>query len=96
MEYRSIGTQLLNDGDGSTVKRIHMTTSQVVKDTMHEIFYEWMRTDTECSWQKLIQCLRMCKLCVLAKDIDGALKQHIQQQPIAGLLKLRYVQHITS
>ena len=95
-EYRCIGTQLLNDADGSIVKMIHMTTSQVVKDTMYEIFYEWVRRDTEYSWQKLIECLRKCELGVLAKDIEDALKQHTQQQPLAGLLKLHYVQQISS
>ena len=73
-----------------------MTTSQEVKDTMYEIFYEWVRRDTEYSWQKLIECLRKCELGVLAKDIEDALKQHTQQQPLAGLLKLHYVQQISS
>ena len=96
MEYRCIGTQLLNDVDGSIVRTIHMTTSHVVKDTMYEIFYEWLQKDTECSWQKFIECLDRCELYVLANDIEDALKQQIQQKPLAGLLKLYYVQYICS
>ena len=73
-----------------------MTNKHVVKDTMHYIFSKWVQKDTERSWQKLIECLRMYDLDVLAKDIEDALKQHTQQQPLAGLLKLRYVQQISS
>ena len=73
-----------------------MKNSPVVEHTMRDIFCEWVQKDTEYSWQKLIECLRMCELGVLAKDIEDALKQHTQQQPLAGLLKLRYVQQISS
>ena len=96
MEYRCIGIRLLNDADGSIVAGIHNTNSHVLKHTMYEIFYEWVRRDTEYSWQKLIECLKTCELCVLAKDIEDALKQHTQQQSLAGLLNLHYVQQISS
>ena len=84
--FRCIGTWLLNDKNGSIVEGIHMTNSCVVKHTMHEIFYEWLQMDTECSWQKVIESLKISGLCVLAKNIEDALKQRTQKV-IAGLLK---------
>ena len=48
---------------------------------MHKIFEKWVREDTQCSWQKLINCMKECELIVLAQQMEDALllnPHHVQ------------------
>lgn len=74
VQYKCIGTILLNDKDGSLVAGL--TTSQQPQEIMRNIFEKWIRLDTECSWPKLIECMRQCELVVLAQEIEDALQLH--------------------
>ena len=76
VHYRSIGTILLKDKDGSQIAGL--TTSQQPQEIMRNIFEKWIRLDTECSWPKLIECMRQCELGVLAQEMEDALQLHSQ------------------
>ena len=70
--YRCLGTLLLNDKSGAHVEAIYKST-QKLEDTMHEIFCTWLREDVNCSWGKLIECLKKSKLGNLAREMEAAL-----------------------
>ena len=82
--YATIGILLLDDEEGCIVSGISGTSAA---EAMIAIFKEWLQRDLNCSWQKLIDCLRNCGLDSVATDIEDAFKSHTQQV-IAGLLKL--------
>ena len=73
-EYSSIGIYLLNDGKCAAVKAIELSTHYKAEAAMQEIFTKWVNEDTKCSWEKLIECLKICKLSDLAKEIEDGLK----------------------
>ena len=80
-QYRCIGAILLNDKDGALIDGL--TASNEPQDIMYKIFQKWVREDTQCSWPKLIQCMRQCELSVLAQQIEDAL--HPKPQHTHGL-----------
>lgn len=70
VSYSPIGHYLLNDTTGAVVKALEKPDQF---DTLREIFGEWLRRDTENSWQKLITCLEHCQLRTLANKVKIAL-----------------------
>ena len=70
--YFKLGIQLLNDEDGTEVKRIEMGNNSNPEATMRAIFAEWLQSK-DCSWKRLIACLRSFNLNSLAKSIENAL-----------------------
>ena len=78
-QYKCIGAILLNDKDGTLISGLTASSDQ--KEIMHKIFEKWVREDTQCSWQKLINCMKECELIVLAQQMDDALQlnpHHVQ------------------
>ena len=76
-EYWSIGIYLLDDRKCAAVKAIELSTqykAERAEAAMQEIFTKWVKEDTKCSWKKLIECLKICKLSDLAKEIEDGLK----------------------
>ena len=73
-KFLEIGTELLKDTHGIKVANIQSKTNGNV-EAMHEIFCQWLREDTQCSWKKLVQCLRNCDCKPLADEIDNALEK---------------------
>ena len=71
-QYRCLGTLLLNDKSGAHVEAIYKST-QKLEDTMYEIFCTWLREDVNCSWGKLIECLKKSKFGKLAGEMEAAL-----------------------
>lgn len=78
-DYYILGTYLLNDEDGSTIKTIkhdHRWTA----DILGEIFHRWIGgRQTKCgkktnTWEKLVEYLRYARLMVLADDIEFVLR----------------------
>ena len=79
VQYKCIGAVLLNDKDGTIIAGL--TASNEPRDITYNIFQKWVCEDTECSWPKLIKCMRQCELSALAKQIEDALQlkpQHKQ------------------
>ena len=74
--YSTLGVFLLNDHDGSRVKRIEMSNHYKPEAIMTEVFQEWIGTDSEHTWRRLVGCLNDCSLKTLARDVKEALKQH--------------------
>ena len=75
-EYRKIGIILLNDVNGSVTKRIEMANFYNPMHAMEAMFEEWLQTDVDHSWKKLIQYLRACDMNTVAMDMEVALKQN--------------------
>lgn len=73
-EYEAIGNYLLNDKTGNLVQAIKLSTHHQAVDAMRMIFREWVNKDTERSWEKLILCLKTCKMSWLAQEIEDGLK----------------------
>ena len=73
-QYWSIGIYLLDDRKCAAVKAIELSTHYKAEAAMQEIFTQWVNEDTKCSWEKLIECLKICKLSDLAKEIEDGLK----------------------
>ena len=73
--YKTIGTLLLDDGNGAIVSGIEKANAYKPEPTMREIYEKWVNTYGG-SWERLIECLRSRQLNVLAKDIDNALKRN--------------------
>ena len=74
VKFQGIGTMLLDDKHGNKVQDIKSKTNGNV-DAMREIFCQWLRQGTQCSWAKLVQCLRKCDCEPLADEIDHALEK---------------------
>ena len=70
--YSEIGIFLLNDDDGSKVKRIELGHHYKPEAIMNEIFLEWIASGDH-SWKVLIDTLKMCSLNTLAKDVRAGL-----------------------
>ena len=73
--YESLGTLLLDDGNGAIVSGIQRANADKPVPTMREIYKAWVNKGG-ASWNRLIQCLRMRQLNVLADDIDNTLKRN--------------------
>ena len=73
-KYEAIGTYLLNDKHGNLVQNIQLGAHHQPVTAMRMIFQQWVKEDTECSWKKLIQCLKTCEKNCLAQEIEDGLK----------------------
>ena len=71
-QYQAIGTHLLNDTHGIKVNNIQSKTNGNI-EAMREIFCQWLQEDAQCSWKKLLQCLRKCDCKSLADEIECTL-----------------------
>ena len=78
LQYKCIGAILLNDKDGAIIGGL--TASNEPQEIMYKIFQKWVCEDTECSWPKLVECMRHCELSVLAKQIEDALQLKSQHK----------------
>ena len=72
-QYWSIGIHLLNDTKCAAVRAITLKAHNQAESAMQEIFTKWVDEDPDCSWEKLIYCLRSNKLSDLAKEIENGL-----------------------
>ena len=45
---------------------------------MTAIFIQWLREDTDCSWKKLIGCMKKCDLTHFAQEMEIALGLAVQ------------------
>ena len=72
--FMPIGCYLLQDANGARVLAISKN-SHNLDNTLREIFSAWIREDVRCSWEKLVECFRHCKLNKLAKEIEDAITQ---------------------
>ena len=73
--YFQLGIFLLNDDDGSKIKRMEMANHYKPEDIIREIFQEWIASGDH-SWKVLIDCLKMCSLNTLAGDIEDGLRHN--------------------
>jgi hypothetical protein len=55
---------------------------------MTAIFTQWLREDTDCSWKKLIECMKRCDLTHFAREMEAALGLGVQ-----GKSRLIFVIH---
>ena len=72
-QYWSIGIYLLNDTKCAAVKAIKLKAHNQAESAIQEIFTKWVDEDPDCSWEKLIYCLKINKLSDLAKEIEDGL-----------------------
>ena len=70
LRYRDIGTILLDDRHGDQVDVFEHNKSGNAQDVILEIYKEWLRQDSNCSWTILTRCLRQCGLNSLASSIE--------------------------
>ena len=70
LRYRDIGTILLDDRHGDQVDVFEHNKRGNAQDVMLEIYKEWLRQDSNCSWTILTRCLRQCGLNSLASSIE--------------------------
>ena len=70
INYRQIGTILLDDERGNKVDSIEHDTGGKAEEAITEIYKKWMKEDPNYSWVKLTQCFRKCSLNSLASDIE--------------------------
>ena len=72
-QYWSIGIYLLDDRKCVAVRAIKLRANDQAEAAMQEIFTKWVDEDADCSWEKLIYCLKINKLSDLAKEIENGL-----------------------
>ena len=77
-QYRCLGAHLLNDKRGNVVQSMHMANLGDPVGIMTAIFTQWLREDTECSWKKLIECMKICDLTHIAQEMEVALGFAVQ------------------
>ena len=70
LSYRDIGTILLDGRHGDQVDVFEHNKRENAQDVMLEIYKEWLRQDSNCSWTILTRCLRQCRLNRLASSIE--------------------------
>ena len=87
VKFQEIGAELLDDKHGNKVANIKSKTNGNV-DAMHEIFCQWLREDTQCSWETLVQCLRKCGCKSLADEIDRTLRIRNTQKGVSFALAI--------
>ena len=75
-QYLTLGIFLLNDVDGSAVKRIELENHFKPVATMTAIYHEWIGTQVDHTWKTLIRHLNDCRLGTLARELEDALKQN--------------------
>ena len=68
-----LGNILLESPNGKKVQTIEATCGQNVDDVVYAIFQKWSSEDGDCTWGKLVHCLRDSNLNALANDIDSCL-----------------------
>ena len=68
--YRDIGILLLNDRYGAIVEGIEVSARGDPLVAVDQIYAKWIRTDVDCSWEKLTQCFRDCGLNSPASTIE--------------------------
>ena len=77
-DYHTLGTYLLNDDDGGTMKMIthdHKFTNEILE----EIFYRWIKGQGQKdgkktnTWEALIKYLKHSKFMALADEIEAVL-----------------------
>ena len=79
MDYNSVGTCLLNDNDGATMKRIERDR-RYTDDIVGEVFDQWIRLEYQAgeensnTWRTLVKCLRSVQINALADEIDRVLQ----------------------
>ena len=79
VDYNSVGTCLLNDNDGATMKRIERDR-RYTDDILGEVFDHWIRQEYQAgeensnTWQVLVKCLRSVQMNALADEIEGVLQ----------------------
>ena len=88
-QYRCLGVHLLNDKKGNVVQSMHMANHGDPVGIMTAIFTQWLREDTECSWKKLIECMKRCDLTHFAQEMEVALGLTLQ-----GNFKIIDVMHM--
>ena len=71
-ESSELGTELLNDLNGTTMDKIK-ADHRFTEDINSEIFNYWMKESTGVSWKALVNALRTVGLNRLADDIVDAL-----------------------
>ena len=68
-----LGNILLKSQNGKRVQTIETTFGHNVDNVVYDIFQKWSSEDGDCTWGKLVQCLRDSNLNPLANDIDSCL-----------------------
>ena len=71
-KYRTLGNNLLNSPNGTTVQTIELKHKDP-SDIVYDIFQRWLSRDVTATWKKLVQCLKDTSLNTLAKDIEDCL-----------------------
>lgn len=79
--YQQIGNYLLHDRSGAIVESLELKRLSDPVKILRDIFGKWLREDRECSWEKLIECLRRFELNNITNDVEDALGI----QPAQGL-----------
>ena len=72
-QYKKIGTNLLNDKDGSIVAHIEMAHHHKPVPIITEIYERWIRSSPDHSWKRLVQCWTSFDHAVLATEIEAVL-----------------------
>ena len=73
--YSQLGIFLLNDDDGSKIRRIELTHHYRPEVIMNEIFQEWIASGDH-SWRMLIDTLKTCSLNTLSRDVRDGLRHN--------------------
>ena len=60
------------------VQAMHMANVGDPVGIMTAIFTQWLREDTDCSWKKLIECMKRCDLTHFAQEMEVALGLAVQ------------------
>ena len=77
IKYKDFGTFLLNDDTGNLVNSIETACQQIPENINKKILEEWLagRGKQPCTWETLIEVLKVCELNTLAKRIQDT-KMH--------------------
>ena len=76
IKWKSIGVQLLDDEDYSTLESIEANFPTNNVKCCEEMFAHWLKKDKQATWEKLLGALKAVDLNKLADDIEKSTYVH--------------------
>ena len=81
-KYDDIGAILLKEKEGEEVGNMRAVARDDPQKIVRAIYQQWMQEDEDCSWEKLVWCLRRVRLNPLATEIEQCFRLPQRQHPM--------------
>ena len=69
--YKKFGIFILNDSKGTTMNSLESQHLKNSEEILHDVFSRWLEGKSlQCTWEKLLECLRLCRCNTLADQLE--------------------------